>query len=69
MVNFNENYNFPRFQRGANICQGGPNFFQGGGEVKMLISIETHITCDFPGGGPDPYAPSGSSHATRNTQS
>ena len=24
----------------------------------MLISIETHITCDFPGGGgPDPFPP------------
>ena len=28
-----ENYNFPRFQRGSNI-------FQGGG-VQMLVSIET----------------------------
>ena len=27
---------------------GGSNFFQG---VQMLISKETHITCDFPGGG------------------
>ena len=26
----------------------GSNFFQGG--VQMLISIEIHITCDFPGG-------------------
>ena len=26
--------------------------------VQILISIETHITCDFPGGGgPDPYPP------------
>ena len=25
----------------------------------MLISIETHISCDFPGG-PDPLSPSGS---------
>ena len=39
--------------------------FQGGGGVKlffrgvqMLISIETHITCDFPGGGVRaPYPP------------
>ena len=23
----------------------------------MLISIETHLTCDFPGGGPDPLTP------------
>ena len=29
---------------------GGSNFFQGGGGVQMLISIETHITCYFPGG-------------------
>ena len=49
---FNENYNFPRFQRGANICQVGPTFSRGGGGgVKMPISIKTHITCDFPGGG------------------
>ena len=27
----------------------------------MLISIETHITCDFPGG-PDPLPLSGSAH-------
>ena len=32
---------------------GGSNFFQGGGGVQMLISIETHMTCNFPeGGGP-----------------
>ena len=34
---------------GGNIYQGGSSFFQGWG-VQMLISIETHITCDFPGG-------------------
>ena len=30
----------------------------------MLISIETHITCDFPGGGggSDSYPPSGFAH-------
>ena len=28
---FKENYNFPRFQRGANICQGGPTFSRGEG--------------------------------------
>ena len=33
---------------------GGSNFFPGG--VQMLISIETHITCDFPGG-LDPLSP------------
>ena len=30
---------------------GGSNFFQRGGEVQVLISKETHITCDFQGGG------------------
>ena len=41
---------------------GGPTFSSGG--VQMLISIETHITCDFPGGGVglDPLSPSGSAH-------
>ena len=28
----------------------------------MLISIETHITCDFPGGSGPPIPPSGSAH-------
>ena len=37
--------------RGSNIFQGGSNFFQGGGGFQALISIETHITCDFPGEG------------------
>ena len=29
----------------------------------MLI-LETHRTCDFLGGGADPYPPSGSAHVT-----
>ena len=37
--------------RGGPIFSRGSNFFQGGGGVQMLISIDTHITCDFPGGG------------------
>ena len=36
----------PRIQSGSNFFQGG-----GGGGVQMLISKETHLTCDFPGGG------------------
>ena len=41
--------------------RGGPTFLGGGGEgpgsVQVLISIETHITYDFPGGGgPDPLS-------------
>ena len=41
---------------GGNICQG-VQLFPGKG-VQMLISIETHITCDFLGG-PDPLSPLG----------
>ena len=64
MVNFKENYHFSRFRRGSNIFQvgggGGSNFFQGGGGgCNCLFPIETHITCDFPGGGggPDTLSP------------
>ena len=49
MVVSKKNYNFPRFQRGSNIYQGGgPTFSRG---IQMLISIETDITC------PDPLSP------------
>ena len=57
-------------QRGSNgfitektvLFQGsiGVQHFPGGGGwgVQMIISIETHITCDFLGaGGPDPLPP------------
>ena len=33
---------------------GGPAFSRG---VQMLISIDTHITCDFPGGSVPPIPP------------
>ena len=39
---------------------GGPTF--PGGGVQMLISIKTHITCDFPEGVLTPCPPSGSAH-------
>ena len=48
MVYFKENYTFLRFQNGSNIFQ--ESNFPGVG-VQMLISIETYISCDFPGGG------------------
>ena len=41
----------PTFSRGSNFSGGG-----GGGGVQILFSIETHITCDFPGG-TDPLSP------------
>ena len=48
---------------GSNIFQeGGFQLFPGGGGSNCLFPIETHITCDFPGGagsGP-PVPPSGS---------
>ena len=48
MINFKENYHFSRFQRGSNIFKGGgPNFFQRGGGVLLLISYIN----PFPGGG------------------
>ena len=48
--------------------RGCPTFLGGGGggsRVQVLISIETHITCDFPWGGKGsgpPITPSGSAH-------
>ena len=45
---------FSKVSEGSNFFKGGgSNFFQGGG-VQMLISIETHITCFFPGGSGPP---------------
>ena len=57
MVYFKEKYNFPRFQSGSDIFQGGPTFSSGeGGGSNCLFPIETPITCDFPrGGGVTPH--------------
>ena len=55
---FEENYYFSRFQSGSNIFQGGPTFSRGGGgRSNCLFPIETHITCDFPGGSGPPVPP------------
>ena len=53
---------FSKDLEGVQHFPGGSNFFPGGGGGgQMLISIETHITCDFPGEGVRiPYPPSGS---------
>ena len=55
MVNFKESYHFSKFQRGSIL----PTFSRGGGGggSNCLFPIETHITCDFPGGGTDPLSP------------
>ena len=55
VVTFKENYYLPRFQWGWNIFQG-VQLFTGGS--NCFLPIETHITCDFPGG----QTPSGSAH-------
>ena len=57
MVNFKEIYHFSRFQ-GVQLFSGGSNFFPGGGGSDCLFPIETHITCDFPGGSGPPVPPS-----------
>ena len=38
---------FSKDPEGVQHIPGGPTFSRGGGEVLMLISIETHITCAF----------------------
>ena len=39
---------FPKDPEGVQYFPGGPTFSRG---VQMLISLETHLTCDFPGEG------------------
>ena len=48
MVNFKEIYHFSRFQRGSTYSRGVQLF---PGRSNCLFPIETHITCDFSGGG------------------
>ena len=54
---FQRNLSFFKVPEGVQHFPGGSNFFQGGS--NCLFPIETHITCDFPGGGggPDPLSP------------
>ena len=66
----NRNNVFLNLQLILQLYMGGPTFFRGGptfpggggGGVQMLISIKTHITCDFPEGVLTPCPPSGSAH-------
>ena len=51
---------FQRVQRGSNVFQGRSTFSRGGGGCpndNFYISIETHITCDFPGESGPPIPP------------
>ena len=80
MIYFKEIYNFTRFRGGGGGGGGGAGggvqpiprdqtFSMGegagggGGGVQMLI-LETHRTCDFPGGVRTLYFSSGSAHVT-----
>ena len=47
---FQRNLSFFKVPEGVQHFPGGPTFSRGGGS-NCLFSIETHITCDFPGGG------------------
>ena len=49
---FQDSRGGPTFSRGIQLFPGG-----GGGGFNCLFPIETHITCDFPRGGLDPYPP------------
>ena len=42
---------FSKVSEGVQLFKGGGATFSWGWGFQMLISIETHITCDFPGGG------------------
>ena len=44
---------FLKVSEGVQLFQGERATFsmEGGGGVQWVISIETHILCDFPGGG------------------
>ena len=60
--NSSDNFFSPQHYRGcpmviSNITIIFNIFRGGGGGVQMLISIETHITYDFPGGVQTPYPP------------
>ena len=45
------------FPGGSNFFQGGGGGGGGGGGSNCLFPIETHITCDFPGGSRPPVPP------------
>ena len=46
MVYFKQNYNFPRFQRGSNIFQGGPTFSREEMLCRGRVLTNVVITCD-----------------------
>ena len=58
MVLLQRKLSFSKDPEGVQHFPGGIQLFSGG--IQMLISIETHMTCYFPGGGgggPDSLSP------------
>ena len=53
---FRRKLSFFKVPEGVQQFPGGSNFFQEGGS-NCLFPIKSHITCDFPGWGPDPCPP------------
>ena len=53
---------FSKDPEGVQHFQGVQLLPGGGGGVQTLISIETHITCEFPEGSSFPISPSRSAH-------
>ena len=71
MVYFKETYNFTRFRGGGGGGGGGlrpiprgQTFSMGAGAGVQMLILETHRTCDFPGGVRTLYSPFGSAHVT-----
>ena len=56
MVNFKEK-SFYKLPEGVQHFPGGFQLFPGGGGSNRLFPIQTHITCDFPGGVRTPCPP------------
>ena len=53
---FNPQLILQLYRGGGSSIFGSPTFSRGGG-VQMLISIKTHVTCDFPEGSGPPVPP------------
>ena len=51
---FQRNLSIFKVREGVQHLPGGPTFSKGGGGSNCLFPIETHITCDFPGGSGPP---------------
>ena len=52
---FQRKFSFFKIPEGVQHFPGGSNFFQGGS--NCLFPIDTHITCNFPGGSGPPVPP------------